>query len=304
MPAPPLTLDDILAWCDLHKQRRGKYPVYTAGPVVDGPLGLNWRKIDNALRLGLRGLEGGSSLARLLAEHRGYRNVQALSPLTEEQIAQWARAHMDRCGGNWPNEESGDIPEAPGETWNNVNAALRHGHRGLPGNDTLAELLARRLGLRTQVAVPALSVATILAWAGEHNAAKGQWPKRNSGPVQGHPGETWVAVNAALELGTRGLPGSSSLAQILDEHHGVPNKSRLPRLTVPVILRFADTWHGRTGEWPTSLSGAIPEMPGLTWRAVNLALHQGLRGLPGGGSLHLLMRQRRKIPKRRSPKEA
>jgi hypothetical protein len=96
---------------------------------------------------------------------------------------------------------------------------------------------------------------------------------------------------------------SVRLAQLLHEHHGVPNKSRLPRLTVPMVLRFADAWHRRTGEWPTSQSGAIPEMPGLTWRAVNLALHQGLRGLPGGGSLHLLLRQRRKISKRRSPKE-
>ena len=93
------------------------------------------------------------------------------------------------------------------------------------------------------------------------------------------------------------------MAQLLHEHHGVPNKSRLPRLTVPMILRFADAWHGRTGEWPTSLSGVIPEMPGLTWKAVNLALHQGLRGLPGGESLHLLLRQRRKISKRGSPKK-
>ena len=129
----------------------------------------------------------------------------------------------------------------------------------------------------------------LLAWAGEHKAATGRWPKRNSGPVLGHPGETWVAVNAALESGARGLPGGSSLAQLLDEHHGVPNKSQLPRLTVPMILGFADAWHRRTREWPTSLSGAIPEMPGLTWRAVNMALHQGLRGLPGGGSLHLLL---------------
>ena len=186
MAAPPLTLDAILDWCDLHRKRRGKFPVYTAGPVVDGPLGLNWRIVDNALRHGLRGLEGGSSLARLLAEHRGYRNVQALPPLTEEeQIEQWAIAHMDRAG-TWPNEDTGEIPEAPGETWCNINAALREGNRGLPGNDSLAELLARQLGMRTQVAVPALSVATILVWAGEHKAAMGHWPR------EGIPGLCWA----------------------------------------------------------------------------------------------------------------
>jgi len=58
----------------------------TGGPVEAGPLGTTWRQIDNALRLGLRGLPGGSSLAQLLAHRRGYRNVRALPPLTEELI--------------------------------------------------------------------------------------------------------------------------------------------------------------------------------------------------------------------------
>jgi hypothetical protein len=62
----PLTIAYIVAWCDQHKQCRGKLPRQYSGPVVDGPLGLNWRKTDNALRLGLRGLEGGASLAKLL----------------------------------------------------------------------------------------------------------------------------------------------------------------------------------------------------------------------------------------------
>jgi hypothetical protein len=39
------------------------------------------------------------------------------------------------------------VADAPGETWGAVNAALAHGSRGLPGGDTLARLLARRLGL-------------------------------------------------------------------------------------------------------------------------------------------------------------
>jgi hypothetical protein len=46
-----------------------------------------------ALRLGLRGLPGGSSLARLLDEQRRVRNVKNLPPLTEEQILAWADEH-------------------------------------------------------------------------------------------------------------------------------------------------------------------------------------------------------------------
>jgi hypothetical protein len=36
---------------------------------------------------------------------------------------------------------------APGETWVAIDAALAHGHRGLPGGDSVARLLARRRGV-------------------------------------------------------------------------------------------------------------------------------------------------------------
>jgi hypothetical protein len=45
------------------------------------------------------------------------------------------------------------------------------------------------------------------------------------------------------------------------------------------------------------------DAPGETWRGINLALLQGLRGLPGGSSLHGLLRARRNIPGKRSPYE-
>src|SRR5262249_58060632 len=97
-----------------------------------------------ALRQGLRGLLGDSSLAQLLAARRGVRNVQALPPLTEGQIVAWALAHHDRTGG-WPYEDSGPVAEAPGETWKNLDAALRQGLRGLPGDSSLARLIAEAL---------------------------------------------------------------------------------------------------------------------------------------------------------------
>jgi hypothetical protein len=108
------------------------------GPALDAPLTTNWRQVDNALRLGLRGLRGGSSLAKLLAAHRGVRNVQGLSGLSENLIETWASAYRDRHGP-WPNEHSGPIKYEPGETWYNVNAALRDGLCSLPGGDTLAQ---------------------------------------------------------------------------------------------------------------------------------------------------------------------
>jgi hypothetical protein len=293
----PLTIRDILRWADGHCARLGVYPKYVDGPVHDAPLGLNWWMVDNALRIGLRGLPGGSSLARLLAARRGVRNKQALPSLTEYLIETWARAHHQQHGA-WPREDSGPIDAAPGETWQNINACLQGGFRGLPGGETLPQLLGRRCGARTWATMPRLTFAGILAWADSHHADKGQWPHADSGPIDGAAGETWAIIDAALVHGCRGLKGRSSLAKLLAKHRGKRHKGQLPRLTIRRILRWADAWHHSLGSWPKSTSGAILESGGETWAAVNMALHQGLRGLPGGDSLAALLQRRRGMENR------
>jgi hypothetical protein len=62
--------------------------------------------------------------------------------LTVAQILRWADAHHERTG-TWPAAGSGPVREAPGLTWLAVNGALSKGLRGLPGGDSLAQLLMR-----------------------------------------------------------------------------------------------------------------------------------------------------------------
>jgi hypothetical protein len=66
-------------------------------------------------------------------------------PLTVEQILAWADAHH-ACTGEWPTTGSGPVPEAPGEVWRYIDAALYQGARGLPRGGRLARLLARHRG--------------------------------------------------------------------------------------------------------------------------------------------------------------
>ncbi len=139
---PELTEAAILTWADAHHRRTGTWPTKESGPVPDGPLGTTWRQVDNTQCFGLRGLPGGSSLARLLAEHRGVRNQGALPPLTEGQILGWAEVHRRRTG-KLPTAGSGPIAEAPWETWKWVDSALREGRRGLRRGSTRPSLLDR-----------------------------------------------------------------------------------------------------------------------------------------------------------------
>jgi hypothetical protein len=145
-----------------------------------------------------------------------------------------------------------------------------------------------------------LTEGQILVWADAYRARTGRWPHAQSGPIPETPGATWNAVNMALYNGLRGLTGGGSLARLLRERRG-KKRSRRPALDVGQILAWADAHRARTGRWPTGSSGPVAEAPGETWAAVEMALRQGHRGLPGGDGLARLLGRRRSKRVRASP---
>jgi hypothetical protein len=73
-----------------------------------------------------------------------------------------------------------------------------------------------------------LTLAQVLTWADAHRAATGRWPSAKSGPIAGAVGESWGAVQQALRLGLRGLPGGDSLSRLLRRHGRFPRRGRPP----------------------------------------------------------------------------
>ena len=65
----------------------------------------------------------------------------------------------------------------------------------------------------------------------------------------------------------------------------------MPRLKTRKILAWAKSHYQLTGRWPTGYSGAVADAPGETWKAIEMALFQGLRGLPGGITLSQLLKR-------------
>src|SRR5436190_2602033 len=189
-PLPPLTIEQILKWADAHCQKTGDWPKKSSGEVLVAS-GEKWGNIHEALLKGLRGLSGGSTLAKLLAEKRGVRNIQDLPPLTVEQILNWADAYRQKTG-QWPNQDSGKVLHAPGENWRNIGYSLYKGIRGVPGGSSLATLLAEKRDVRNIKALPDLTIEQILEWADAHQQKFGEWPKVKSGEVLGAPGDKWA----------------------------------------------------------------------------------------------------------------
>ena len=101
-----------------------------------------WRKVDEALRLGERGLPMGFSLSHLFGYwHR--------SLLTLDQVLAWGNAHV-LATGRWPTRRSGSIRGLAAENWQKIDANLRDGHRGLPAGLSVKKLFAQRRLPRAQ----------------------------------------------------------------------------------------------------------------------------------------------------------
>jgi hypothetical protein len=309
--APALSIEQILRWADAHREATGKLPRVTSG-AVQGANGERWSSIDWALKNGLRGLPGGWTLRRLLNAKRSDRG----NWLTLEQVRAWGESHR-AVNGEWPRPGSGPVAGAPGESWQNINDALFWGCRGLPGGMTLGELFGYAVRRRRSERCPRLGIPQILAWADAHRAATGRWPAARSGPVHAAPFLlTWSAVDSALAWGSRGLAGGQSLARLLQKHRGHPPRmgvegagareaklramtaqrggrdSRTP-LTINRILAAVDEYYAANGRWPDYRCGPVTGLPGDTWATINRALVRGRRGLPGGTSLAQLLRQYR-----------
>ena len=299
MLKPPLTIANILCWVDAHRQATGKWPTLWSGEIAAARYE-TWLAVNHALKDGLRGLPGGSSLARLLAEQRGARNRYSRLLLTADLVLGWADAYRRRTG-RWPTADSGPIPGSGGETWQAIEQALRKGTRGCRGASSLAQLLAAHRGMRNPQQLPALTKKQIVGWADAHQHSTGAWPTSQSGPVAAAPGETWSGVNAALAAGLRGLRGGYSLARLLADRRGKRNRLNPPDLKRAAILAWADAFHERTGQWPTPRSGAVAESPDDTWYQINQALKRGQRGLRGGCSLAQLLVSERGVRRRIRP---
>lgn len=215
-------------------------------------------------------------------------------PLSIDQILGWADQWF-AAHGRWPNINSGLIPGTIDDTWARIDDGLRNGHRSLPKGTglSLARLLEKRRGVRNSEFPPPLSASRIIAWAKGHKKRTGDWPTHASGPIENAPGETWLAIDMALRKGRRGLPAASSLARLLARNLKVRNPARPPKLTVAMILRWADAHYGRHGKRPTAKSGPIPGTAGETWLAIDKALASGRRGLAGGSSLARFLDERR-----------
>lgn len=297
---PPVSVEKILQWADAYHARTGEWPNASSGPIPDSTPGETWLRIDVGIAHGCRGFAPGTSLAWILAEHRGVGEYYTRMQLSEAEILRWADRHYRRTG-RWPTTGDEEIPETPGTTWKRVDSALRLGQRGLAGGSSLSQLLSDHRDVPNSHNLPPLTKQQILAWADAHYAATGLWPSENSGGIVGTNGETWLKVSEAMRMGRRGFAPGGSIAKLLESSGRKRNRSNLPIMTRAQILLWADEHFQRTGKWPNSKSGSVLSSPEESWANIDHSLQTGTRGLKGGSSLLKLLMRHRGIPDPTNP---
>jgi hypothetical protein len=257
--------------------------------------------MDLALKNGNRGLPGGTTLARLIADEFGVVSCKHQPPLSIDTILKWCDSHKAKTG-EWPTAKSGTVLDSPNETWGHVAHNMDRGYRGLSEAISLSRLLERERGVPHKHRQD-LTIEQILAWADDYKVRHGGFPElKSEEEIPQSPGDKWRHIDHALINGTRSLPGASSLSQVLVQHRGKRTLRNAPPLTPEQIEQWARLHFERTGTWPSNTAGGrVLDAPEEAWRAINDALAQGKRGLKDCGyrSLAELLDKRiRKVPEK------
>ena len=199
------------------------------------------------------------------------------------EMAAFYRRH-----GTFPSRSSGRCETLP-LTYHQLNTYLYRGKRGLPGRSSVAleaKVVAEKLGIEVIDTHSPLTIGQIHQEIRHYRKTRGQFPTRASGYIPGLR-TTWKALDHALLGGNRELSKSSLTKEIVVVAEQLGQKVRKlckPALRLSQVHEAIVAHRRRTGRFPTVDSGRSPELD-ADWRSVNMALSQGLRGLPGGSSL-------------------
>ncbi len=133
--------------------------------------------------------------------------------LSIEQVLGWCDIYYER-NNKYPGQYAKSIPEMHGEDFNNINAALNNGNRGLPKMTGIAGLLAQERGYVHNQNKPKIKLDDVINEMINYFRANRKFPTADNKEIAGSLGCKWSALNASLHIGGRGLPKGLSLSKL------------------------------------------------------------------------------------------
>ena len=234
---------ELLEWIRAYREKTGEWPSISnkdvwhkdaAGQWHITPK-VNWSQVDSWLRIGIWGLEGGSTLAQL-RQKNGLCDPYEFGTISEAQVMLWTKLYHEKTE-EWPKQVSKDVwqkDEAgqwqimPGLNWSQIHLWFNQGLRGFPGGYTLSDLRQKN-GLCDPYEFGQVSENKIISWMRQFEEKTGKWPKQSDkevwekdeeGKWRAIPRLNWSALELWLRQGMRGLPGGSTVSQLRKRHFG------------------------------------------------------------------------------------
>lgn len=243
---------------------------------------------------------------------------------TEQKIVEWMKLfyeHEEECSPDregkypsngdhtvWERDSEGNWVEVKGENWHStIEPALRDGGRALPGGSSIHKL-KKKYGLTQKL----LAKETIRDWCqlfyerAKQTRGRGKcptvldkivWERDSEGIWVQVKGERWDKINGALRKGFRGLPGGSSLNELMEEYSITDN------FTEEEIVKYFRLFYEKTKEDSDDRIGRYPNNGDpIVWDrdkdgnwivvqdesfsgTIESALRNARRGMPGGSSI-------------------
>jgi hypothetical protein len=229
---PPISVSIILQWINAFIKKYNRKPTQNDGIIEFARSeykNITWHSVNFFLWKGGRGLPKGSSLAQFIEKKLGIRNRNIPPSFTEDQILDWIGQYFVKYKKK-PTKTSGIVEFAErnyrGTTWSEIDSSFKRGKRGLHIS-SLAQFIQKKLDIKRRTHPPDLNLELILDWAQKYYSKYNIKPTAKNKVIEfainDHQGETWLAVDAALRKGRRGLAGGSSLANLIHDKLGIKN---------------------------------------------------------------------------------
>ena len=278
-----LTEQRVLTFALMHYEETGSYPTESSDWILDGKD--SWPTISFALNQGLRGLPGGSSLAKLLQAHNLKANPHERDYPSKDEIVDAAEIYQALAIDNkLPTKESGSFlnPKYLDLSWGAINSAITRGAIEDVQAKTLADLWVLEFDYRNVNDLGKLTECQILQWCDIYQSQHPDelLPSNQSESIPEMGTETFMGIDTAIRENRRGLQGLVSLDNLLFKKRGKRSNRNLPLITLKQIESWMVAWHGQNQKWPSSTDGEIPDSGSEKWSNINAVLHRGGRGLP------------------------
>lgn len=276
-----LTESSILDLARKHFASTGKWPT-SYSPWIFGDSD-NWNAIDVALRVGHRGLLGGSSLSNLLHINGCKLNRTKLKIPSLSSILEAADKFYEKFG-DYPKKSSGVDDLFSKINWHTINNKLKRGLISGTKSTSLAELWEEHFNRRNVGKLDDLSEKQVLNWCEEFYKINGKYPTNRSNSIPSMGSETFMSIDTALREDRRGFEGFKSLSDLLAKYKLKRNHKDLPNISIKEIEEWMLRFYSMYQRWPTAGDKDIFDT-GEKWSNLNACLHRGARGLPKGSSL-------------------